>query len=79
MCHKSDAPIYITKNGYGDMVIMGMEVYERTMRQLAVYRDVGYHEAVMERMNYIIVFSVKEDVVNIVGIFHQLENYQKKL
>mgnify|MGYP002703946474 CR=1 FL=1 len=79
MCHKSDAPIYITKNGYGDMVIMGMEVYERTMRQLAVYRDVGYREAVMERMNYIIVFSVKEDVVNIVGIFHQLENYQKKL
>lgn len=79
MCHKSDAPIYITKNGYGDMGIMGMEVYERTMRQLAVYRDVGYHETVMEWMNYIIVFSVKEDVVNIVGIFHQLENYQKKL
>lgn len=30
-------------------------------------------------MNYIIVFSVGADVVNIVGIFHQLENYQKKL
>ena len=28
MCHKSDEPIYITKNGYGDMVIMSMEIYE---------------------------------------------------
>ena len=30
MCHKSDEPIYITKNGYGDMVIMSMEIYEYT-------------------------------------------------
>ena len=31
LCHNSDEPVYITKNGYGDMVIMSMEVYERTM------------------------------------------------
>ncbi len=39
----------------------------------------GYHEAVIGQMNYVIVFSIKMDIVNIVGIFHQLENYQKKL
>lgn len=39
MCHKANEPIYITKNGYGDMVIMSMEIYEDTMRQLAMYRD----------------------------------------
>ncbi|MCM1187442.1 MAG: type II toxin-antitoxin system RelE/ParE family toxin [Lachnoclostridium sp.] len=39
----------------------------------------GYHEAVVGQMNYTIVFSVGTDVVNIVGIFHQLENYWKKL
>ena len=44
MCHRTDEPIYITKNGYGDMVIMGMEVYENTMRQLAIYRDVEVSE-----------------------------------
>ena len=27
MCHKSEEPIYVTKNGYGDMVIMSMEIY----------------------------------------------------
>ncbi len=39
----------------------------------------GYHEAVIGQMNYIIVFSIRADIVNILGIFHQLENYQKKL
>lgn len=39
----------------------------------------GYREAVVPQMNYIIIFDVSDNVVNIVGIFHQLENYQKKL
>ena len=39
----------------------------------------GYHEAVIGKMNYTIVFSIRADIVNILGIFHQLENYQKKL
>ena len=36
MCHRTEEPIYITKNGYGDMVIMSMENYESTMKQLAI-------------------------------------------
>ena len=48
MCHKSDAPIYITKNGYGDMVIMSMEIYENTMRQLSMYRDIEISEKQLE-------------------------------
>ena len=31
MCHRTDEPIYVTKNGYGDMVIMSMEAYEERM------------------------------------------------
>lgn len=30
MCHGTEEPIFVTKNGYGDMVIMSMETYERT-------------------------------------------------
>lgn len=30
LCHSTDEPVYITKNGYGDMVIMSMEVYEKS-------------------------------------------------
>lgn len=41
--------------------------------------DKGYHEAVCRQMKYTIVFSISGDIVYIAGIFHQLENYQKKL
>lgn len=30
--HKINEPIFITKNGYGDMVIMSMEFYEKCMK-----------------------------------------------
>lgn len=48
MCHKADGPIYITKNGYGDMVIMSIEIYENTMRQLSMYRDIEISEKQLE-------------------------------
>ena len=44
MCHKADEPIYITKNGYGDMVIMSMEIYEDTMRKISMYHDIEISE-----------------------------------
>lgn len=48
LCHKTDEPIYITKNGYGDMVIMSMEIFESTMRQLSIYRDIEISEKQIE-------------------------------
>lgn len=39
----------------------------------------GYHEAVVAQMDYIVIFDVREENVNVAGIFHQLENYQSKL
>ena len=47
MCSESKEPVYITKNGYGDMVIMSMEVYELTMKQLTMYRDIEISEEQM--------------------------------
>ena len=37
MCQASDELIFITKNGYGDMVIMSMKLYEEKMFMLDVY------------------------------------------
>jgi prevent-host-death family protein len=37
MCHESKEPIFITKNGYGDMVIMSMEMYKEKMFMLDIY------------------------------------------
>lgn len=36
LCKQSATPIFITKNGYNDMVIMSAEVYDR-LRVLSVY------------------------------------------
>jgi plasmid stabilization system protein ParE len=41
--------------------------------------DKGYHEAIVPQMNYIIIFGISDKIVNVIGIFHQLENYQRKL
>ena len=37
LCRASAEPIFITKNGYGDMVIMSMETYEKYLYLQDVY------------------------------------------
>jgi len=43
-CHASKEPIFITKNGYGDMVIMSMKMYEEKMFMLDVYSKLNEAE-----------------------------------
>lgn len=44
LCHSIDEPIYVTKNGYGDMVFMSMETYETWMSQLDIYKKIAVAE-----------------------------------
>ena len=44
LCHKTNEPIYVTKNGYGDMVIMSMEMYEKIMKKIDLYREIEISE-----------------------------------
>jgi len=48
MVHAAEEPIYITKNGYGDMVIMSVEMYESTMKRLNMYRVLELSERDIE-------------------------------
>ena len=43
-CHSSSDPIFITKNGYGDMVIMSIEKYEETMYMSDVRAKIALSE-----------------------------------
>lgn len=36
LCHRADEPIFVTKNGYRDLVIMSGETYDR-IRLYSVY------------------------------------------
>ena len=31
ICHKQQQPVFITKNGYGDLVVMSIETYEELL------------------------------------------------
>ena len=44
MCHETDEPVFVTKNGYGDMVFMSIEVYESSMKMQQIYRDLEISE-----------------------------------
>ena len=44
MCHKKREPIFITKNGYGDLVVMSMETYESQLAIVGVYKKLAEAE-----------------------------------
>lgn len=49
VCHARREPVFITKNGYGDMVIMSMETYEEMLETAAT--DTAIAEAEAEYAN----------------------------
>ena len=44
MCSESTEPVYITKNGYGEMVIMSMKAYEEKLALLDAYAKLAMAE-----------------------------------
>ncbi len=44
LCHSKKEPIFITKNGYGDLVIMSIETYEREIALADVYKKLAVAE-----------------------------------
>ena len=44
MCHKSADPIFVTKHGYGDMVLMSMETFEEMHQKEQLYRELEISE-----------------------------------
>ena len=45
LCHEVREPIFITKNGYGDMVIMSMETFEKSNFLNNLYDKLAIAEA----------------------------------
>lgn len=44
MCHSTEEPIFITKNGYGDMVIMSLETFEKNSGMSDFYGDIKFRK-----------------------------------
>lgn len=48
LCHKKNEPIFITKNGYGDLVIMSIESYEAILHEREIDGEIALSEAEYE-------------------------------
>ncbi len=44
ICHEKNEPIFVTKNGYGDMVLMSMETYDRNMARTELFNRIAEGE-----------------------------------
>lgn len=45
ICHASHEPLFITKNGYGDLVVMSIEAYEEMVKILETDKVIAEAEA----------------------------------
>ena len=43
-CHTSREPVFITRNGVGDMVVMSVETYERQLALINLYTKLAEAE-----------------------------------
>lgn len=44
ICHSSEEPVFITKNGYGDMVIMSLETFEKNSGMSDFYGNIKFNK-----------------------------------
>lgn len=49
ICHARQEPVFITKNGYGDLVVMSIEAYEAMVENAAIDADIAEAEAEYQR------------------------------
>ena len=45
MCHTENEPVFLTKNGQGDLVVMSIELFEKQQALLDLYQKLGEAEA----------------------------------
>lgn len=51
-CHKYNEPVYITKNGQGDLAVMSIETYEKLVGKFELYKliDEGINAVAEKRV-----------------------------
>lgn len=40
MCNSTNEPIFVTKNGYGDLVVMSLAAYEQQLAKIDMYTKI---------------------------------------
>ena len=45
ICHAHKEPVFITKNGYGDLVVMSIETYDEMVKNMAIDKAISESKA----------------------------------
>jgi len=64
LCHERNEPVYITKNGYGHLVVMSMETYKEKLAKADLYEKIA--EAEMQ-------LSHQEELLDAEKVFERLK------
>lgn len=71
LAHKEQEPIYITKNGEGDLVVMSIEAFERREEVLKLRARLAAADC--SRLSGEPVYSLEESRKRLEGIYGQAE------
>jgi len=63
-CHKYSEPVYITKNGQGDLAVMSIDTYEELVGKFELYKLLGDGLEAMK----------KKKVVSAEDVFEKIES-----
>ena len=68
ICHHDAEPVFITKNGQGDMVVMSLALYEKQQAQMELYKKLFEAEAQsmtdIKRKSHTDVMSALKEKIN---------------
>jgi len=67
-CKNHGKPVYITKNGEGDLVVMSIEAYEEREERLGLREKLL--EAEMQKMNGAKVYSIEQVSERLKGLIY---------
>jgi prevent-host-death family protein len=69
LCHRTQEPVFITKNGYGDLVVMSIDTYRREIGRADLYKKLAEAEAQIEN---------GEALLDAETVFHKLRKKHGK-
>lgn len=65
ICHSKKEPIFITKNGYGDLVVMSIETYEKMLAVNEIDYDITKAESESEYKSGAELIDAREALTNL--------------
>lgn len=63
ICHTRKEPVFITKNGYGDLVVMNIEVYDEMIKNMTI--DKAISESKAELAKNLKLYDAKEALASL--------------